>query len=518
MEEPTMRPHVVLQSMSPRIPGSKNFTPLELAQIYNFPKPVSDERVNICIVSFGGGLFGNMDANGILTGGDLELYWSKLGLTSFATIRIVLLNGMTNSPKQHDSATIENHIDVEQISTIVPNSNITLIIGSNFLDILNTAVSLKAFVISSSWGFRESGSNEWYKTSVNNMLQKLSESGINVCCSSGDNGSSDGGAGVNVDFPASSPYVVACGGTSLICPNSKYDSQTQESVWNNNPISSATGGGRSSFFTKPDYQINLQGTNRCLPDVSGVADPNTGCMFRVGGQDMPAGGTSIVSPFVAAYIALTRCNKFLTPLLYKAPKECFHDILNGNNGDFISGPGFDLCTGLGSINGLLLQSAISAPIPPVQISPSVLNFTNDTTPQQLIFSSHSWKSSNLKVAIVDTNGLVTPVGNGSCHITCSETTQIVLVTVSGFGNGNIVATSCFVLPILHIGQTIQLGLFNTTPINATVRTLTWMSQQPDIASINSSGFITALKLGLVTFVGTLQDANKSQSFCTLQVI
>jgi subtilase family serine protease len=515
MEEPIMRPHVVLQSMSPRITGSKNFTPLELAQIYNFPKPVSNETVNICVVSFGGGLFGNIDAKGVLTGGDLESYWCQLGLTKFPTVHVVLLNGMTNSPKQHDSATIENHIDVEQIGAIVPNSNITLIIGSNFLDILNTAKSLNTFVISSSWGFRESGSNEWYKNSINNMLKTLSESGINVCCSAGDNGSSDGGTGLNVDFPASSPYVVACGGTSLICPNSKYDSQTQESVWNNNPLTSATGGGRSSFFKKPDYQQYLQGTNRCVPDISGVADPNTCCIFRVGGQDMPAGGTSIVSPFIAAYIALTRCDKFLTPLLYKAPKECFHDVVNGNNGDFLSGPGFDLCTGLGSIDGRLLQSAILSP--QAQISPSVLNFIHDHIPQQLTCGStfsHTWYSSNSLIASVDSNGLVTPMADGTCYISCSLTSQTVLVTVSS----TILAISCFVLPILHIGQTIQLGLFNTNPPTATMRTLTWMSQQPDIASINSVGLVTALKPGLVTFVGTLQDANKSQSFCSLQVV
>jgi kumamolisin len=513
MEEPIMRPHLVLQTMTPRIPGSKNFTPLELAQIYNLPKPVSNERVNICVVSFGAGLFGNIDANGVLTGGDLELYWSELGLTSFPTVRVVLLNGMQNTPKQNDSATIENHLDVEQIGAIVPNSNITLIIGKSFLDILTMAKSLNAFIISSSWGFRENGSNEWYKTSVNNMLQTLSESGINVCCSAGDNGSSDGGTGVNVDFPASSPYVVACGGTSLICPNNKYDKQTQESVWNNNPTQSATGGGQSSFFPKPVYQQNLQGTMRCLPDVSGVADPNTGCKFRVGGNDMFAGGTSIVSPFIAGYIALIRCNVFLTPLLYKSPKECFHDIVLGNNGNFTSGPGFDLCTGMGSINGVALQSSING-LP--QISPTSLAFSQDHTPQQLTFSSNSWKSSNLKVAIVDSNGLVTPIGDGLCHITCSGTTQSVLVTVAGFNT--ILATSCFVLPILNIGKTIKLGLFNTIPINATTRTLTWISQEPNIASIDSYGLVTGLKSGLVTFIGTLQDENKSQSFCTLQVV
>lgn len=129
------------------------------------------------------------------------------------------------------------------------------------------------------------------------MLQDAAALGITVCCASGDNGSSDerpsdDGEGIDdghahVDFPASSAFALACGGTHL---KALIDSISNEKVWNDSDGGGATGGGISSVTQRPDYQRNLvlppsvNGFNfdgRGLPDVSGDASPLTGYEVRV---------------------------------------------------------------------------------------------------------------------------------------------------------------------------------------------------------------------------------------------
>src|SRR5207247_1187499 len=129
---------------------------------------------------------------------------------------------------------------------------------------------------------------------------------------SGDDGSNDGvGDGADhTDFPASSPFCLACGGTNL---HASGTSISQETVWNNGPNKGASGGGVSSFFALPPYQAGLQvartqgGTQalamRGVPDVCGDADPQTGYDVRVDGQNLVIGGTSAVAPLWAGLIA-----------------------------------------------------------------------------------------------------------------------------------------------------------------------------------------------------------------------
>jgi len=186
-----------------------------------------------------------------------------------------------------------------------------------------------------------------------------------VCIASGDSGSSDAVAsGDHVDFPASSPHVLACGGTSLRGTQSTIDSEV---VWNDGDSGGASGGGVSSFFATPSWQAGLsaerQGTSaplamRGVPDVAGDADPDTGYDVRIDGQDTVIGGTSAVAPLWAALIArvnqaLGKNAGFINPQLYQNP-QALRDITSGNNGDFDATLGWDACTGLGSPNGTLL--------------------------------------------------------------------------------------------------------------------------------------------------------------------
>jgi kumamolisin len=187
----------------------------------------------------------------------------------------------------------------------------------------------------------------------------------------GDGGSSDGATGDNVDFPASSPYALACGGTSL---QASGDSITSETVWNDGTQGGATGGGISTFFPQPTYQEGLSATltaggtkpltKRGLPDVAADADENTGYDVRVDGSKTVIGGTSAVAPLWAGLI--TRMNSangksvgYVNPLLYQH-LMAFNDITQGNNGDFAAAKGWDACTGLGSPNGTKIASVLSA--------------------------------------------------------------------------------------------------------------------------------------------------------------
>ena len=201
--------------------------------------------------------------------------------------------------------------------------------------------------------------------------------GVTVCVACGDNGSGDGvGDGLaHVDFPASSPHALACGGTRL---QAAAGSITAETVWNE-AGGGATGGGVSQVFDLPDWQqaagvpasANRDGrVGRGVPDVAGDADPTTGYQVRVDGREVTVGGTSAVAPLWAALVALLNQQRGtplgqLNPELYAAPADgAFRDITVGSNAvrgapGYSAGPGWDACTGLGSPDGQALLAALT---------------------------------------------------------------------------------------------------------------------------------------------------------------
>jgi len=194
--------------------------------------------------------------------------------------------------------------------------------------------------------------------------------GVTICAASGDNGSGDGVSdGANhVDFPASSPHILACGGTSLQSANGKI---TSETVWNDGAQGGAGGGGFSNQFPLPAWQSSASvkppsGGGRGVPDVAGDADPETGYKVLVDGKSLVIGGTSAVAPLWSGLIALLneKLGKplgFLQPTLYGLPGTAgaFNDITSGSNGAFAAGPGWDAATGLGSPSAGNLLKALS---------------------------------------------------------------------------------------------------------------------------------------------------------------
>jgi kumamolisin len=198
-------------------------------------------------------------------------------------------------------------LDVEVAGAIAPAANIVAYFAPNtdagFLDAITTAIhdsNNKPSAISISWGGPESGWTQQAMTAFDQAFQAAAALGITVCVAAGDNGSSDGvNDGTNhVDFPASSPYALACGGTNL---QSSDGSIVKEVVWNDGANGGATGGGVSSFFPVPPWQEGLKSNlgslqNRGVPDVCGDADPASGYDIRVDGNTAVFGGTSVVAP------------------------------------------------------------------------------------------------------------------------------------------------------------------------------------------------------------------------------
>ena len=341
---------------------SVSYTPRQVAQAYNFPRSTGKGQT-IGLIELGGG-FRNSD---------LRKYWKQLGLNSVSTTA-VSVDAARNSPSGNpESADSEVVLDIEVAGAVAPDAHVIVYFGPNtdqgFLDAINAAIHdtvHKPSVISISWGAAES---EWTPQALNAFNAAFHDAallGISVCAAAGDNGSSDGESDNrdHVDFPASSPWVLACGGTTLVANNGQIQSET---VWNDGGEGGATGGGVSAHFSKPAYQANINvpqpsGTANCtgrgVPDVAGVADPQTGYRILVDGQEGVIGGTSAVAPLWAGLIGLlneqlgTNLGWF-HPVLYRtlAASKALNDIVIGTNGDFQAATGWDPCTGLGSPNG-----------------------------------------------------------------------------------------------------------------------------------------------------------------------
>ena len=377
---PQARAHFYLRrksrgGLSPRAVGPHPFTPTEVAGLYDFPQNVDGSGQCIAIIELGGGYRTT----------DLKKYFASLGIPK-PSVTAVSVSGAHNSPTGNPNGPDgEVMLDIEVAGAIAPKAKIAVYFGPNtdagFLNALKAAIHdtvRKPSVVSISWGNPEKFWTNQAIQAFNSACQEAASLGITVCCSAGDHGAQDDtqDTRANADFPASSPFVLACGGTRLLESNGSISSET---VWNNRD-GWATGGGVSDVFPVPPYQANAKvpksinpggRKGRGVPDVAGDADGDTGYRIRVDGIDAASGGTSAVSPLWAGLIALLNQGKgsnvgFLTPRLYQlsAGSQALRDITGGDNeavppgGGYRAAPGWDACTGLGSPNGSALLAAL----------------------------------------------------------------------------------------------------------------------------------------------------------------
>jgi kumamolisin len=356
--------------------ASASYNAPKVAQAYDFPAGTTGSGQTIGILELSGGY----------SSSDLTTYFKNLGIAT-PTVTAVSVDGATNSPTGDPNGPDgEVELDIEVAGAVAPSAHIAMYFSPNtdqgFLDALTTAVhdtTLKPAVVSISWGGPESSWTQQALTAFNSACEDASTIGVTILVASGDDGSTDGAASgtPTVDFPASSPFVLACGGTKLALSGTKISS---EQAWNE--LSSgegATGGGVSEVFALPGYQQSAgvpKAPNgfvgRGVPDVAGDADPESGYNVLVDGQQTVIGGTSAVAPLWAGLLA--RINQslgknvgYLNPLLYtKNVGATLHDITAGSNGTYSAGPGWDACTGLGTPDGAALLAALSSPTTPTK--------------------------------------------------------------------------------------------------------------------------------------------------------
>jgi subtilase family serine protease len=338
-------------NLSPSV--STSYSPAQIRHAYGFDSlAASGANQKIALVD----AYGNSQIQS-----DLNTFCSQFGLSSTA-VQVVGNNAGTDA-----GWALETALDVEWAHAIAPGATIILSVAatsslSDLLKAVDAAVSAGATVVSMSWGGSEFSGMANYDSHFNRP-------NVTFTASSGDNGA-------GVEWPAASPYVVSVGGTSLYID--AYGNRTSETAW------SGSGGGTSSYYAEPAYQNGWQSSGRRgVPDVSYVADPNTGMLVydSVNGGWFVVGGTSAGAPQWAALIALAnevRAQNGSAPLAAPAPliyslaqgstslpysinSGYFYDVSQGNNGAYNATASYDFVTGLGSPEANTLVPAL-API------------------------------------------------------------------------------------------------------------------------------------------------------------
>jgi kumamolisin len=346
----------IVAEPSANVPG---YTPLDVAKAYGFPAGDGSGE-HIGVISLGGHYDDRVQG----------AYLKTLGV-AHVPFHVVNIDGGAERPAD-PGPTGENMLDAEMIGALVPQADKTIYVAPNtdrgFLDAISTALHDEHHntALSISWGGPEERFTPQAVHAFNELFKEARAMGVNVFSAAGDNGATDGipDGKLHVDFPSSSPGVVASGGTKLtLGPNGAI---ARETVWNElRHGQGATGGGISAINIKPPAQKGLTIGGRGVPDIAGNADPTTGFkMFVPSGEPGKigvelVGGTSAVAPLYAALDARLEQNLGhpvgdLQKAIYAAPADAFHDIKTGNNGGYEAGPGWDAATGRGSVDGTTL--------------------------------------------------------------------------------------------------------------------------------------------------------------------
>jgi hypothetical protein len=296
---------------------------------------------------------------------DLAAFDAYYGLppctTANGCFRKVNQYGGTSYPAPNSGWALEISLDVEVAHAMCQNCKILLVEATtssvaNLGAAEEQAAAQGATVISNSWGARE------YYSETQDELRYFHHPGIPITASTGD-------SGYGAQFPASSRYVTAVGGTTLsLGPGGTYQGET---AW------SGSGSGCSYYVPKPSWQHDTGCSHRTAADVSADADPSTGAAIfdsvPYSGQTgwFQIGGTSLSAPLIAATYVLAGSTTSVSDAsgLY-AHASYLRDVTSGSNNGYCgsylcqAGPGYDGPTGLGTPNGLAAFGSGSGSPPP----------------------------------------------------------------------------------------------------------------------------------------------------------
>ncbi len=373
-----MRPmlrRITPSSIAPRLQPSA-LTPAELASVYDLA-PVQASTGS------GSGMKIGLYEPALYSAKDVAKFKSQYGITAAAPIvEYPPSVGRTTDSKATDVD--EADLDIEIVEGLAPNAQIVLYEAPNtdgddeaqYAQMADDALP----VISNSWGGPEdtSSADAYYFQQINSSLQQMATEGTAIFSASGDTGAYDNPSAKTtpaVDFPASSPYGTACGGTILPSVGNNY-TWNQEYAWDDS--TGATGGGLSLLFTLPSWQNNTvpglfnQYTTgyRQVPDVASVAG-EPGISVYAGGAFAAFGGTSAAAPVWSAAALMIgkllgrNLGTFAQSLYGLAANSTtygtvFHDIVSGGNNLFNCTSGWDYPTGLGTVDYTKLYQALSS--------------------------------------------------------------------------------------------------------------------------------------------------------------
>jgi kumamolisin len=343
--------------------------PTDIAALYGIPldRDVSGQCVGI--IALGGGYLKS----------DLEAAVAGMGRPAPVVVD-QSVGAATNSFGGGTYADQEIALDLQVLAGLLPRARIVVYFAPNTAQGLADAVHQAVFddqnrpsVLSISWGSAETYWTPIAREALQSAFADAARLRVTVVAAAGDELATSGliDAQAHVWFPASSPYVLGCGGTAVTLDGAAV---AAEKVWNDGFV--GTGGGVSEIFPVPAYQqqfalppsVNDGATRRGVPDIAAAAAGQPGYRIILNGQPIAKDGTSAATPLWAGLIAIANAERgspigLLNPSLYANPSLC-REIVTGNNrvngNGYDAGPGWNGCTGLGVPKGADIIAALAA--------------------------------------------------------------------------------------------------------------------------------------------------------------
>ena len=550
--QPHIRPHPHAFNLRPAAAPSPNslggpsyYTPQQIASVYNvnplYTAGATGAGQSIAIV---------IDA--FPSTSDLTSFWSGMGISQ-SLANITLIQAVAGTmPAPYDEETL----DTEWASSMAPGAQVRVYgttslswgnLEKGYLAILNDAQNHPEYGIhqmSMSYGLGEAYLATYQAPFDDMYFAELTAAGVTCFASSGDGGTTPGshntntGSYITAEFPSTDPNVTAVGGTSLNAPNGV---ESDEEVW------SGSGGGVSIYFPRPSWQngngVGSSATMRQVPDIAAAADPYHGARIFLNGQWMSIGGTSWSSPTCAAMMALINqarasvnlpavglLNSKIYPLI---GTTCFRDITAGSNSSPTSGGlynatvGYDLCTGIGSMQAYNLAAQLSQ-VPGISVAPtgtlSLGAFPIGSTPATANFTISNPGALALNVTSIAvpagfsvnwSSGTVAPGGSQPVTVTCTATaagSYAGNITISNNASATpttIAVTATVTAPSIAVtpAGTLSLGTFQ---VGSTPATANFTISDPGGADLNVSNITAPSGFGVNWSSGAVAAGGSQQ--------